>query len=87
MNSQVSREVFAEALKELGHDPKNFAGQKVSMEKASEVYGIEQDIIMEAIDRNYLQAHYDYEKDTIWLDALETAHFYYCINTEAKLYA
>ena len=87
MNSQVSREEFAQALRELGHDPLKFAGQKISIDKASEIYEIEQDIIMEAIDRNYLHAHYDYDKDTIWLDALETAHFHYCIRTEAKLYA
>ena len=87
MKSQVSREVFAEALKELGHDPALFTGQMLSIDKAVEIYEIDQDIIIEAIDRNHLHAQYDYDNDTIWLDALEAAHFYYCIQTEAKLYA
>jgi hypothetical protein len=87
MKSQVSREAFAEALVELGHDPSEYSGHRLAIESVSEVYNIDHDILIEAIDRKYLQAQYDYEKDTFWLDALEVAHFYYCIKTEAKFYA
>ena len=52
-----------------------------------EIYDVDEDIVLEAIKFQHIDAHYDYRKDTIWIDALDAAHFYYCIRSEAHLYA
>jgi hypothetical protein len=84
---QVSKEEFAAALREMGHDPDTYAGKRLSLSGMSELYDIEQDLILEAIDLRHIAAHYDYHNDTIWVDALDAAHFYFCIKSEAHLYA
>jgi len=87
MPPQVSKEAFASALKELGHDPDKYRGQNLSLAGMSELYEIEEDTILEAIDLRHIAAHYDYHHDTIWVCALDAAHFYYCIKSEAHLYS
>jgi hypothetical protein len=87
MPPQVSKQMFTEALVELGHNPEEFAGKKLSLEAMSELYEIDPDIIVEAIELSHVQAHYDFRSDTIWIDALEAAHFFYCIKSEAHLYS
>jgi hypothetical protein len=87
MPPQVSRQDFELALREMGHDPTEYKGKKLSLAGMVGIYEIEEDIIIEAIKRKHIAAHYDYNKDTIWIDALDAAHFYYCIRTEAHLYA
>ena len=84
---QVDKATFASALTEMGHDPQDYAGKKLSLASMAELYEIEEDIIIEAIDRKHVAAHYDYSNDTIWVDALDAAHFFYCITAEAPLYA
>lgn len=87
MPPQVSKEVFKEALLELGHDPEQFQGKRLSINGMAELYEIPMDSIVEAIEKRQVGAHYDYKNDTIWVDALEAAHFFYCIKNEAHLYA
>ena len=87
MAPQVDKEIFTRALKELGHDPRRFIGQKLSLDGMAELYDLEEDQILEAIDRKAVSAHYDYSNDTIWVDALDAAHFYFCIRNEAHLYS
>lgn len=79
MSLQVDKETFRQALTELGHNPDQYAGQRISLSGMSELYEIDEEIILEAIDGKKIAAHYDYLNDTIWIDALDAAHFYYCI--------
>jgi len=84
---QVTKQDFASALKDLGHDPKDYEGKKMTLDGMVELYGFDEDIIIDAIDRKHIAAHYDYKNDTIWVDALDAAHFFYCVTSEAGLYA
>jgi hypothetical protein len=85
--TQVTKEEFGEALREMGHDPNVYIGQRLSLSGMCELYGLEQDLILDAIDLRHIAAHYDYHNDTIWVDALDAAHFFFCIKSEAHLYA
>ncbi|MEZ4742271.1 MAG: hypothetical protein R3B45_07475 [Bdellovibrionota bacterium] len=85
MSTIVSKDDFAKALLELGHDPEQYSGRKLSVIKMSELYEIDQESILDAIESKALSAHYDYICDTIWVDALEAAHFYYCIGMDRDL--
>jgi hypothetical protein len=87
MPPQVTKEAFASALAELGHDPEAYRGQHLTLSGMCELYDLEQDSVLEAIDRRLVAAHYDYMADTIWVDALDAAHFYYCVKSEADLFA
>lgn len=87
MPPQVSKEAFAAALHELGHDPETYRGKRLTLLGMCELYQLEQDLILDAIDLRHIAAHYDYHADTIWLDALDAAHFYFCIKNEAHLYS
>ena len=87
MPPQVSKEEFAEALSELGHDPGAYRGQRLTLTGMCELYDLEEDAVLEAIDRRLVAAHYDYLADTIWVDALDAAHFYYCVRAEGPLYS
>ncbi len=87
MPPQVSKEAFALALKEMGHDPDNYRGKRMTLKGMCELYELEQDNVALAIDMKHIAAHYDYHADTIWVDALDAAHFYFCIQHEAHMYA
>ncbi len=87
MPPQITRDEFVSALSELGHKPEDYIGKRLSLNGMSELYDLEQDIILEAIDRHHIGAHYDYRNDTIWVDALDAAHFFYCVQNEAALYS
>jgi hypothetical protein len=87
MPPQVTKQEFEFALKEMGHDPDDYRGKQLSLDAMCEVYGLEEDIILDAIKFKHIDAHYDFRKDTIWVDALDAAHFYYCVRSEAHLYA
>jgi hypothetical protein len=87
MPPQVSKTDFAAALSELGVDPALYSGKRLTLQGLSDLYEISQDLVLEAIERRHIAAHYDYHSDTIWVDALDAAHFYYCIRTEAHLYS
>ena len=65
MPPQVSKQHFAEALIELGHDPAEYSGKKLSLEGFAALYEMESEVILDAIDRQHLQAHYDYQHDTV----------------------
>ena len=84
MTMQVDKESFSRALRELGHDPLVYQGQKISLEKMAQLYEFSQENLLDAIERKVLSAHYDYTNDTIWIDALEAAHFYYCVHSDLK---
>jgi predicted HTH domain antitoxin len=84
---QVSKETFEQALTEMGHDPNTYRGKKLSLAGMAELYELEEDAILEAIDLRHVCAHYDYHNDEIWVDALDAAHFYFCIRQEAHLYS
>lgn len=86
MTIQIDKASFASALKELGHDPLMFQGQKISMTNMAKAYNFNQEQLLEAIEKKALSAHYDYMNDTIWIDALEAAHFYYCVTSTNSLF-
>ncbi len=87
MPPQVSKETFALALKELGHNPGEYSGKRLTLVGMCQLYGLDQDLVLEAIDLHHIAAHYDYHADTIWVDALDAAHFFFCLRQEAHLYA
>ena len=87
MPPQVSKEDFSQALIEMGHDPASYQGKRLSLGGMCSLYELDQDAILEAIDMRQIAAHYDYLADTIWVDALDAAHFYFCLRQEAHLYA
>ena len=87
MSQQISREIFETALTELGHDPGDYRGKRLSLSQMSELYDLEQDIILDAVDQCLVSVHYDYQKDVIWVDALEAAHFFYCLKSNSALFS
>lgn len=87
MSPQIDKSEFTKALSELGHNPDDYSGKRLSLKGMAELYELNQDDILDAIDRKLIGAHYDYMNDTIWVDALDAAHFFYCIKNEAHLYA
>jgi hypothetical protein len=87
MPPQVSKEEFAAALADMGHNPDDYRGKRITLAGMCELYELDQDVVLEAIDRRHIAAHYDYHADTIWMDALDAAHFFYCVKVEAPLYA
>ena len=78
---QVDRKIFAKALKELGHNPDRYLGKKISLTDMAFVYGFSQESLLEAVKKNALTANYDYEKDIVWVDAIDAAHFFYCVRS------
>ncbi len=87
MGPQVAKADFKKALSELGHDPQRFEGKRLSLSGMCELYGLDQDFVLDAIDKKEVAAHYDYFLDTIWVDALDAAHFYYCLLSREQLYS
>ena len=85
MFDQIDKKMFSKALTELGHNPTDYKGKKLSLDGMSKLYQIECDTILDAIDKKHISAHYDYQKDTIWIDALDAAHFYYCMKSQPTL--
>ena len=79
MSHQIDKHYFEKALVELGHNPNEYRGKRLSIGGMSELYDIDQETIIDAIDQDQVSAHYDYKNDTIWVDALDAAHFYYCL--------
>ncbi len=82
MTQQIDKHYFEKALAELGHNPSEYRGKRLSIGNMSTLYDITQDTIINAIDKDQVSAHYDYKNDTIWVDALDAAHFYYCLCSE-----
>jgi hypothetical protein len=76
---------FAAALMELGHDPDKYQGKKLSLDGMATLYDLDQNSIIDAIDEKLISAHYDYRQDTIWIDALEAAFFFYCLRMDDDL--
>lgn len=87
MSMQITKEDFAAALSELGHDPNQYAGQRLSLSGMCELYNLDQESILDAIEMRQIAAHYDYYNDTIWVDALDAAHFYFVVRTQADLFS
>lgn len=87
MSPQIDKKNFKKALEEMGHDPNQWKGKRLTLDGMSKLYEIEERNILEAIKKKLIDAHYDYTQDTIWVDALDAAHFYYCIKNEAHLYS
>lgn len=85
MSLQVSKHAFSEALAELGHDPGQYEGKRISLAGVMDLYGIEEDVVIAAIRKKDMAAHYDYQNDIIWVDALDAAHFYYCLSSSRAL--
>ena len=85
MQHQVSKHEFIKALSELGHNPNDYIGKKLTLENMSKLYELNQDSIIDAIDQKYMNAHYNYSDDTIWIDALDAAHFYFCVRSLNEL--
>ena len=79
MSVQVSKEIFAKALKELGYDPSLYQGQKISLDRMAKMYEFEIPSLLDAIEVKKLRANYDYKEGVVWIDALEAAYFYYCV--------
>lgn len=87
MPPQVTKDAFASALQEMGHNPDDYAGKKLPLSGMCELYQLKYDTVLEAIELRHIAAHYDYMNDTIWVDALDAAHFFFCIRNEAHLYS
>ena len=87
MSMQVSKHAFSEALRELGHEPSQYEGKRISLAGMIDLYSIEEDVVISAIRNKDIAAHYDYQNDTIWIDALDAAHFYYCLASARSLVA
>lgn len=83
---QVNKEDFELALKELGYNPDDYRFKKLSLSGMSKLYDMDEDLILEAIGKKMLQAHYDYKLDAIWIEALDAAYFFYCIKNKVALY-
>ena len=86
MNPQVDKTVFKQALVELGHDPASYEGKRLSFSGMCELYELDPDFVLNAIELKEMAAHYDYYNDTIWVDALDAAHFYYCMLSRNQLF-
>ncbi|RYZ59517.1 MAG: hypothetical protein EOP07_03720 [Proteobacteria bacterium] len=86
MNAQVDKAVFKQALVELGHDPASYEGKRLSFNGMCELYELDPDFVLNAIDLKEIPAHYDYFNDTIWMDALDAAHFYYCHLSKEQIF-
>ena len=87
MPPQFDKESFKKALLELGHDPTQWIGQRLTLKSMVALYEINEVHIIDAIRRKLIDAHYDYSKDTIWVDALDAAHFFFCVKNEAEWYS
>ena len=87
MSPQVEKDDFRKALEEMGHDPNTWKGKRLTLGGMSELYELDEKYILEAIRKKHIDAHYDCTGDQIWVDALDAAHFYYCIKNEAHLYS
>lgn len=85
--AQVEKTLFVKALEELGHNPSKYAGQRLTIEGMSELYELDTELIVDAIDKKVIAAHYGYKNDGIWIDGLEAAYFYFCTRNEAHLYS
>lgn len=85
MSLQVSKQAFSEALAELGHDPGHYEGKRISLAGVMDLYGVDEDVVIAAIRNKDISAHYDYQQDIIWVDALDAAHFYYCLSSSRAL--
>jgi hypothetical protein len=86
MSNQITKETFERALIEMGHDPSQYKGKRLSLTNLCELYELEEDIVINAIDKDLVSAHYDYKNDIIWIDALDAAHFYYCLQARTSMY-
>ncbi len=87
MGPQVDKAVFKQALTELGHDPDHYEGKRITFNGMCELYELDPDFVLNAIDLREIPAHYDYFNDTIWMDALDAAHFYYCHLSKEQMFA
>lgn len=85
--NQISKEHFVDALLELGHDPEVYIGQRLSLAGMAKLYEIDEEALLDVIESKLISAHYDYMKDTIWVDALEAAYFYFCVHQTLHLAA
>lgn len=84
---QIEKSYFIKALVELGHNLEEYQGKKLNLIDMSKIYEIEPEVILEAIEKKIVPGNYDYQSDTIWIDAIEAAYFYFCIKNEAHLYS
>ena len=87
MGPQVNRENFIKAIEEMGHDPSQWVGKHLSIENSMDIYNFEETDLLDAIEKGLIEAQYDYPNDTLWLDALDVAHFSFCVLNEAHLYS
>lgn len=86
MSYQITKETFERALLEMGHDPSQYKGKRLSLSNLCELYEIDEETVINAIDKHLVSAHYDYKNDVIWIDALDAAHFYYCTKSKAEMF-
>jgi hypothetical protein len=86
MPDQITKETFEKALRELGHNPDQYRGKRLTLSNLCELYELNQETVINAIDNDLVCAHYDYKHDTIWVDALDAAHFYYCMQSKESLF-
>lgn len=84
---QINRELFKDALRQLGHAPELFEGKKLTLKTVQDIYNIQEDTIHEAVEKGSLQAYYDPFDDTVLLDALEVAYLFFCARSYEDLIA
>ena len=63
---QISRQDFSKALKELGHEPEHYRGKKLPLVKLLDQYKLEEEEVLNAIEKKMIAAHYDYYNDIIF---------------------
>ena len=82
---QITVSEFEAALVDLGYNPDDYRGKRMSLETVQKNYGLKEDLILDAISEKQIAAHYDYLSDVIWLDSLDAAHFYYCVVSKPQI--
>lgn len=84
MSDKKRKEIFKQAVEDLGHEISFMENQRISIETFSDSYGVPMELIVEAIENKRLQVHYDYEKEVVWLDVLEACYFSYCLEVDRQ---
>jgi len=84
MSDKKRKEIFKQAVEDLGHELSFMENQRITLEMFSNSYNVSMELILEAIEKKKLEVHYDYEKEIVWLDLLEACYFSYCLEVDRQ---
>lgn len=82
MTYSKRKNLFKQAVEDLGHEISFLENKRISIKKFSQEYHVPLKMILKAIEEKKLGAHYDYKKEEVWLDLLEACYFSYCLEFE-----